>query len=166
MTIQEVKDYLRIPLSTVYELSRQKKIRAVKIGKHWRYLESDILAYLGVAQTKFAAESEKRIHARINTQSPAVIKLLLPSKVELIVPARVQNLSAGGVLLKAKSEGLKVGDPVEIQFEHPSDGNVEIVCSGRIVHERKTVADESSEIGVKFRNLNRKDEETIRTYVG
>jgi excisionase family DNA binding protein len=36
---------LRIPLATVYHLSKQKKIRGVKIGKHWRYLASDIFRF-------------------------------------------------------------------------------------------------------------------------
>ena len=45
MTVKEVSDYLRIPLSTIYDLTKRGKIKAVKFGKHWRYLESDIQRY-------------------------------------------------------------------------------------------------------------------------
>ena len=42
MTAQEVCEFLRIPLSGLYGLTKKGKIPAVKIGKHWRYLASDI----------------------------------------------------------------------------------------------------------------------------
>ncbi|MBI3313414.1 MAG: helix-turn-helix domain-containing protein [Candidatus Omnitrophica bacterium] len=43
MTVQEVSEYLKIPVSTLYVLSKKRLIPAAKVGKHWRYLESDIL---------------------------------------------------------------------------------------------------------------------------
>lgn len=43
MTAQEVSEHLRIPLSTIYNLTKRGKIPAIKLGKHWRYLESDIV---------------------------------------------------------------------------------------------------------------------------
>jgi len=45
MTVKEVSDFLKIPLSTIYDLVQKGKIRGVKFGKHWRFLEEDILAY-------------------------------------------------------------------------------------------------------------------------
>ena len=42
MTAQEVSKLLKIPLSTIYALSAQGKIRAVKFGRHWRFIEEDI----------------------------------------------------------------------------------------------------------------------------
>ncbi|MBI3306795.1 MAG: helix-turn-helix domain-containing protein [Candidatus Omnitrophica bacterium] len=44
MTIREVSEYLKIPVSTLYSLSKKGIIRGVKLGKCWRYLETDILA--------------------------------------------------------------------------------------------------------------------------
>ena len=44
MTAQEVSEHLRIPLSTLYGLSKKGKIPGIKLGKHWRYLESDIVS--------------------------------------------------------------------------------------------------------------------------
>lgn len=46
LTAKEVSDYLRIPLSTVYGLSKKGQLKGVKIGKHWRYLESVISGFL------------------------------------------------------------------------------------------------------------------------
>ena len=43
MTAQEVSEHLRIPLSSLYGLTKRGKIPAIKLGKHWRYLESDIV---------------------------------------------------------------------------------------------------------------------------
>ena len=45
MTIREVSQYLRIPVSTIYHLAKKGKIPGVKFGRHWRFLEGDILNY-------------------------------------------------------------------------------------------------------------------------
>jgi len=42
MTIKEVADYLRLSKVTVYKMTRQGKIPALKIGKQWRYNKSEI----------------------------------------------------------------------------------------------------------------------------
>ncbi|MQY53179.1 MAG: helix-turn-helix domain-containing protein [Firmicutes bacterium] len=42
MTIREVADYLRLSKVTVYKMTRQGKIPALKIGKQWRYNKSEI----------------------------------------------------------------------------------------------------------------------------
>ncbi|MBI9047768.1 MAG: helix-turn-helix domain-containing protein [Anaerolineaceae bacterium] len=36
-TAEEVANYLRLPLSTVYKLVQENKIPGFKIGKHWRF---------------------------------------------------------------------------------------------------------------------------------
>jgi len=46
LTVAEVSQYLKIPISTLYELTRKGKIRGIKIGRHWRYLENDVLDFL------------------------------------------------------------------------------------------------------------------------
>lgn len=43
MTVKEVSDFLRIPLSTIYELVKHGKLRGAKFGRQWRFLEEDIL---------------------------------------------------------------------------------------------------------------------------
>ncbi len=42
LNIKEVSDYLKIPVSSVYKLAQEKKIPAVKVGKHWRFLKRDL----------------------------------------------------------------------------------------------------------------------------
>jgi len=37
MTIEEVSEYLRVPLSSLYKLAQQGKIPASKVGRHWRF---------------------------------------------------------------------------------------------------------------------------------
>lgn len=46
MTIEEVSLYLRIPVSTIYLLAQKGKLKGAKFGRHWRFLESEILSYL------------------------------------------------------------------------------------------------------------------------
>lgn len=37
LTVEEVAEYLRLPLSTVYKLVQDKKLPGFKVGKHWRF---------------------------------------------------------------------------------------------------------------------------------
>jgi excisionase family DNA binding protein len=37
MTIEEVAEYLRVPLSSLYKLAQHGKIPASKVGRHWRF---------------------------------------------------------------------------------------------------------------------------------
>jgi excisionase family DNA binding protein len=42
LDIQEVANYLRMPVSTVYKLAQDGRIPAVKVGKHWRFLKKNL----------------------------------------------------------------------------------------------------------------------------
>ena len=55
LTIQEVSAYLRIPLSTLYSLAQKGKIPATKFGKHWRFLEADVVNFFHRKVPKNAA---------------------------------------------------------------------------------------------------------------
>jgi excisionase family DNA binding protein len=37
LTAEEVAQYLRLPLSTVYKLVQDKRLPGFKVGKHWRF---------------------------------------------------------------------------------------------------------------------------------
>jgi len=37
LTADEVAEYLRLPLSTVYKLVQDKRLPGFKVGKHWRF---------------------------------------------------------------------------------------------------------------------------------
>lgn len=45
MSVKEVSEFLRIPVSTIYDLAKAGKIQGAKFGRHWRFLEEDILNY-------------------------------------------------------------------------------------------------------------------------
>jgi len=55
MTAQEVSAYLRLPLSTIYELAAKGKLNGVKFGRQWRFLQEDLLAYFRKRSMKFTA---------------------------------------------------------------------------------------------------------------
>ena len=46
MTVQDVSAFLKIPVSTIYILAKQGKLTGAKFGRHWRFLEQDIIDYL------------------------------------------------------------------------------------------------------------------------
>jgi excisionase family DNA binding protein len=46
MTAEEVADRLRVKAETIRIMARAKKIKAIKIGKAWRFKESDIKTML------------------------------------------------------------------------------------------------------------------------
>jgi excisionase family DNA binding protein len=45
-TIEELAAYLKIPKSTLYKLTREGKIPAKKIGRHWRFQKLAIERWL------------------------------------------------------------------------------------------------------------------------
>jgi excisionase family DNA binding protein len=46
MTIEDVADYLRIPLSSAYKLAQDGKIPGQKVGRHWRFRRETIDRWL------------------------------------------------------------------------------------------------------------------------
>ena len=42
LTVKDVCRYLKIPRSTLYKLSRDNKIPAFRVGKHWRFKKEKI----------------------------------------------------------------------------------------------------------------------------
>ena len=46
MTLKDVSVFLKIPIPTLYVLVKQGKVKGVKFGRQWRFLEQDILNYL------------------------------------------------------------------------------------------------------------------------
>lgn len=37
MTIEDVAEFLRIPISSVYKLAQEGRIPSQKVGRHWRF---------------------------------------------------------------------------------------------------------------------------------
>jgi excisionase family DNA binding protein len=45
-TAEEVSEYLRIPLSTIYKLAQDKVLPGFKVGEHWRFRRATILDWI------------------------------------------------------------------------------------------------------------------------
>ena len=170
LTAQEVSRYLRIPLSTLYDLTKRGKIKGVKVGKHWRYLEKNIRAYLFRANpfsSKSSATefpSERRHFPRINCEWTASVSVPLSRKQSLREEGMIHNLSAGGALFVSRDGGtLEAGDPVRLVFEMKGSPSLEI--EGRIVRRPSDTA-ASPAFGIKFRNISCQAERRIQDYVG
>jgi len=63
MTIEDVADYLRIPLSSAYKLAQEGKIPGQKVGRHWRFhrrvVETWIMRTSAEPQIETAAAAPK-----------------------------------------------------------------------------------------------------------
>ena len=46
LTAEEVAEYLRLPLSTVYKLVQDKRLPGFKVGKHWRFRKDTIQKWI------------------------------------------------------------------------------------------------------------------------
>jgi excisionase family DNA binding protein len=46
LTAEEVAEYLRLPLSTVYKLVQDKRLPGFKVGKHWRFRREAIQEWI------------------------------------------------------------------------------------------------------------------------
>ena len=45
LTAEEVAEYLRVPLSTVYKFVQDKQLPGFKVGKHWRFRKETIIQW-------------------------------------------------------------------------------------------------------------------------
>jgi len=52
LTSEEVSSMLRLPLSTLYRLTKNGKIKGLKIGKQWRYKKEDIISLVNTTEYK------------------------------------------------------------------------------------------------------------------
>jgi excisionase family DNA binding protein len=49
LTVEEVAELLKVPVSWVYERTRRRvsdRIPGFRIGKYWRFREADVLAWI------------------------------------------------------------------------------------------------------------------------
>jgi len=184
MTVKEVSAFLKIPVSSIYELANKGKIPAVKFGRHWRFIEQDVLAYLHgmkpqaqeeqtpgddssyvVPERKEWGQSfERRKLPRLNTDWSGNFSCDLLAgdcPAEKVV---IRNVGEEGVLMDTPHpQVLSLGDPVSLEFQIPEVGPGKIRVKGRIVfihHNGLWSA------GVKFRNVNSATREVIRHVVG
>lgn len=176
-TAKQLSLYLNIPKRTIYHLTKQGKIKGVKLGKHWRYMESDIEDCLSYGTDFFKSPVriphnslkntqecsdfiERRAYPRMNCHIEGNYAVDLPKK-DKSVKSIITNISGNGLLIYDMSNinNVNVEDPVKLNFQLGQNGNA-IELEGRIV--RKT----NESFGVKFRNINKDCENLIINYVG
>ena len=46
MTLEEAAEFLKVSETTVYQLLRDGQLKARKVGREWRFLKSELVAYL------------------------------------------------------------------------------------------------------------------------
>ncbi len=46
LNLEETAEFLRVSNQTIYNMIREGRIRAYKIGREWRFLRQDIMAYM------------------------------------------------------------------------------------------------------------------------
>ena len=157
LTIQEVSRLLKIPVSSLYELTKKGKIKGVKFGKHWRYLERDITDYFS-GHSRPALPPERRLHPRINCEVSVRLSAVLKREKNSDLTATLQNLSLKGLhLADSACLDLQIGDPVKVIFEIDSSA---LEIEGRVVHCVGRGA------GIKFRKITSGAEGVLRDYVG
>ncbi len=183
MTALELSFYLKLPLSTVYSLTKKGIIHGVKFGKHWRYLEREIQEYL-LRHSRFPSNpqpAERRAYPRINCMLRAQLVPILYYNGDTERGGAIRNLSAGGALFvpqglsrsyrKKSIDGIatggasadfSVGDPVKLIFNLPGPAPRPLEVNGRIVR----LAGGKNTCGIKFKTLPPQDAEEIHQYVG
>ncbi len=169
MTAQELSFYLKLPLSTVYFLTKKGIIHGVKFGKHWRYLEREIQEYL-LRNSRFSsnphptAPAERRAHPRVNCSLRARLVPVLYYNGDVEQSGAVRNLSAGGALFATDGvqADFSIGDPIKLVFDLPEPASRSLEVNGRIVR----LAGGKNTCGIKFKTLLPQDAEEINQYVG
>ncbi|HPH98373.1 MAG TPA: helix-turn-helix domain-containing protein [Anaerolineaceae bacterium] len=58
LTAEEVAEYLRLPLSTVYKLVQDKRLPGFKVGKHWRFRKDSIEKWIKDQERKNVLSDE------------------------------------------------------------------------------------------------------------
>ena len=51
LNLDETADYLRVSNQTVYNMIKDGRIKVYKVGREWKFLRADIMAYLESASS-------------------------------------------------------------------------------------------------------------------
>ena len=161
---KEASRMLRVPLSTLYRLTKSGKIKGFKIGKQWRYKKEDVMRYFN-AGIEFSANAiERRQYQRINCHIVCQFKICIPDTKDIESRGFIKNISAGGALVEAPEEIIRhiyIEDPMDMRFTlELNDENMLVRSEARIVRQ------ENNNFGIKFRELKQEIKDRILDYVG
>ena len=180
MTPAEVSAFLKIPRTTLYDLVKKGKIRAAKVGKHWRFLEEDVLIYLRFGGDRHAvvslAAQDRRLNRRVRSQIAAHL-MLDPDQEDSVCYGYLNDIGVVGAffVFRADSGGnnhdpaqgngfghLKKGDGIRVRFVIPRDFPVELDLRGTFVHGG---ASGVGGAGIQFNMLSIRDRNAVERYV-
>lgn len=137
MTPREVANFLKLPLSTVYKLTQEGRLRGVKLGKHWRYLASDVRQQIAAPMPlALAAGAERRRAPRIDVRLPVQFRVEVPQVKQCSGKGAVANVSRGGLLLvieelSVQGQLVRLDDPIQVELDSAVFGTTTL--QGRVV---------------------------------
>ncbi len=115
LTAREVCLYLKIPLSTLYGLSKRGRIKGVKVGKHWRYKADDIHSFLSHSGTQGETNGNGMSHGcsrpvlLVNSGESAFRHLGVGDSVHIVFKIQengnVRSFEMEGIVMERKSDG-------------------------------------------------------------
>jgi excisionase family DNA binding protein len=160
LTAREVCEQLRLPRSTVYYLTQIGKIRAVRIGKHWRYRKQDIDQYLN--GQVFSSPQDRRRNPRLNASLVCQWSIVIENRKSVSGSGQIQNISQGGLLVKnekfnSQDNSLEADDPIELTCDEMG------TIQGRVVRVEKNG---HCHFAVIFRHLPEEVKQKIREFIG
>lgn len=169
LTAKEISKSLRIPLNTIYRLTKRGVIRGVKVGKQWRYNKYDfekcLAGEFNSRNIHLERFKERMAYPRMNCNFNCKSKVNILGQKELcLADGYIANISANGAFLinKHNLSQISIGDPIDIDFDLVSDvdGTTHnIYVKGRVV--RKAY----DGVGIKFRHINEKYKNLINQFV-
>ena len=60
LTAEEVAEYLRLPLSTVYKLVQDKRLPGFKVGKHWRFRRETFEQWIKTQELSLSEKGDEK----------------------------------------------------------------------------------------------------------
>ncbi len=60
LTAEEVAEYLRLPLSTVYKLVQDKRLPGFKVGKHWRFRRETFERWIKTQELSLSEKGDEK----------------------------------------------------------------------------------------------------------
>lgn len=171
MTAKEVSAFLKIPITTLYELVSRRKLRAAKCGRQWRFFESDVMDYLrsclNLKGSCGRVNTERREYPRIKSEINVHLEGMLSSS-RGVLNGRIRDISEGGLYLhdlagNGPACAPEAGDPVKVEFDLREDDPRHLDIKARIV---RVIKHGESGYAIKFRYLSGEDRQRIHAYVG
>ena len=99
MTISELSEYIKLPEETIYKYARGGRIPASKVGRHWRFDQSEI---------------DKWVSGRSNSQ-PNAIRILVVDDEPMVRELMVKWLTDLGATATAVASGSEALEACETQ---------------------------------------------------